>query len=275
MTELKTCSKCGESKPTQDYHACKSKPDGLASNCKRCRNAAGVIYTASKAEELKAYRETNAEKIKAYQASYQLKNADRLRASKAAYYASNNEKVKASVAAYRAEHKEDAKAYRAAYYLANLDRESAVQAAYYEDNAEKIRSAQASYYANNSDEIKARVNLYRAANPETVSQLKAAYRAANPEKARIHNRNRRARKLNAGGELSPGLSAKLFTLQRGKCACGCEQPLDGSCHMDHRMPLARGGSNTDDNMQLLRAVCNLQKGAKHPVDFMQSRGFLL
>jgi len=36
-----------------------------------------------------------------------------------------------------------------------------------------------------------------------------------------------------------------------------------------------GGSNTDDNMQLLRKLCNLQKHAKHPVDFMQERGFLL
>jgi len=28
-------------------------------------------------------------------------------------------------------------------------------------------------------------------------------------------------------------------------------------------------------MQLLNAICNLQKHAKHPVDFMQERGFLL
>ena len=38
---------------------------------------------------------------------------------------------------------------------------------------------------------------------------------------------------------------------------------------------ALGGLNADSNMQLLRAECNLQKSAKHPVDFMQSRGFLL
>lgn len=45
--------------------------------------------------------------------------------------------------------------------------------------------------------------------------------------------------------------------------------------MDHIVPLALGGSNTDGNIQLLRATCNQQKHAKHPVVFMQERGFLL
>lgn len=34
-------------------------------------------------------------------------------------------------------------------------------------------------------------------------------------------------------------------------------------------------TNTDDNIQLLRKLCNHKKGTKHPVDFMQERGFLL
>lgn len=41
------------------------------------------------------------------------------------------------------------------------------------------------------------------------------------------------------------------------------------------VPLALGGTNTDGNMQLLRSTCNQKKHAKHPVDFMQQRGFLL
>lgn len=57
--------------------------------------------------------------------------------------------------------------------------------------------------------------------------------------------------------------------------CYCGKPLGDAYHLDHVMPLALGGSNTDDNMQLLRDRCNLQKHAKHPVDFMQERGFLL
>ena len=79
----------------------------------------------------------------------------------------------------------------------------------------------------------------------------------------------------SGGRLSKGLAAKLFAMQRGRCACGCKQPLGDDYHLDHRMPLVLGGANTDDNMQLLRKICNLQKHAKHPIDFMRQRGFLI
>ncbi|MBU9359553.1 HNH endonuclease [Burkholderia multivorans] len=40
-------------------------------------------------------------------------------------------------------------------------------------------------------------------------------------------------------------------------------------------PLARGGSNDIANIQLLCRTCNLSKHARDPVEFMQSRGFLL
>ena len=86
--------------------------------------------------------------------------------------------------------------------------------------------------------------------------------------------NRRARVRETGGKLSSDLADKLFKLQKGKCPC-CAQPLGDDYHLDHKMPIALGGSNTDGNMQLLRAVCNLQKAKKHPIDFMQIRGFLL
>ena len=41
------------------------------------------------------------------------------------------------------------------------------------------------------------------------------------------------------------------------------------------MPLARGGKHEASNLQLLCPPCNMSKNAKHPIDFMQQRGFLL
>lgn len=113
-----------------------------------------------------------------------------------------------------------------------------------------------------------------ALNPEKAKAYKAVWAKAHPEAKRIHNNNRRALKAASGGKLSRGLSVKLFKLQRGKCPC-CGFPLGDDYHLDHKMPVALEGSNTDDNMQLLRKTCNLNKSAKHPVDFMQERGFLL
>ena len=94
------------------------------------------------------------------------------------------------------------------------------------------------------------------------------------ETAIRNNHNRRARMLEVGGKLSSGLSGRLFKLQRGKCAC-CKLPLGDDYHLDHIIPIDLGGANEDWNIQLLRAKCNCQKHNTHPIDFMQSKGFLL
>jgi 5-methylcytosine-specific restriction endonuclease McrA len=46
-------------------------------------------------------------------------------------------------------------------------------------------------------------------------------------------------------------------------------------HLDHIIPLARGGKNEDRNMQVTCPTCNRQKHSKDPIEFMQSRGYLL
>lgn len=95
----------------------------------------------------------------------------------------------------------------------------------------------------------------------------------NRHRIKVIQHNRRARVL-SGGKLSPGIEIRLYRLQRGKCAC-CGLPLGRDYHLDHIIPLALSGTNTDSNMQLLRKLCNLKKSAKHPVDYMRSKGFLL
>lgn len=140
------------------------------------------------------------------------------------------------------------------------------------ENNELVRAYSTKWAAENREKVKAVNANYYAANTDKVRSSNAKWYAANKDSWRIYAHNRRARK---GGTLSVGLSDKLFKLQRGKCACGCGEPLGGKYHLDHIMPLALGGTNTDDNIQLLRSTCNQQKHAKHPVAFMQSRGYLI
>lgn len=130
---------------------------------------------------------------------------------------------------------------------------------YAENNPEKVKLSQAKYKAEHPDRRKASVTKWDSEHPES---------------RRLHSHTRRARKKAIGGILSIGLAEKLFKLQKGKCPC-CGLPLGDDYHLDHKMPLALGGSNTDDNIQLLRSGCNQKKSAKHPIDFMQSKGFLL
>ena len=100
-----------------------------------------------------------------------------------------------------------------------------------------------------------------------------AYFKAHPEMRRRHSANREAQKRGSGGKLSRGIYKRLLELQRGLCVV-CRIRLD-KYHLDHIIPLAAGGEHSDKNVQLLCPLCNLSKSAKHPVDFMQSRGFLL
>lgn len=144
----------------------------------------------------------------------------------------------------------------------------------YFNNRAHVITQQALYRALNPWKARASDMKYRSTHQDKISLKNATWRKLNPDALSTYRQNRRARTLKAGGTLSRGLSARLFKLQKGKCAC-CGLPLGTDYHMDHIMPLALGGSNTDDNIQLLRQRCNNQKHSKHPIDFMQSRGFLL
>ncbi len=148
---------------------------------------------------------------------------------------------------------------QAAWRARNPDRSKAVDVIYRESNRSLINSRRKSAYAD---------------SPEKHRERSIQWKKEHPEITRLHCHNRRAREKCCDGRLSKGLAERLFTIQRGKCAC-CGSSIAEGYHLDHRMPLALYGPNTDDNIQLLCATCNLSKGAKHPIDFMQSRGFLL
>lgn len=191
-------------------------------------------------------------------------------ASSKAYCVANSEKEKARGRVYRAANPDSAKARQLSWVAANPEKVKATYNKWRDANPAKVKAGTAAYRAANRDKLKAS----RVTRGDRINAYRAAWRAANPDAARIHAHNRNAKKRENGGTLSKGLSIKLFKLQRGMCPC-CKQPLGDDFHMDHIQPIALGGSNTDDNIQLLRQRCNNQKSAAHPVDFMQSRGFLI
>jgi len=141
-------------------------------------------------------------------------------------------------------------------------------------NKEKVSETNRRQREKNPELRLAKKAQYRETNKEQIAAAGAKYRAENMEAIRLLKANRRAKKRTAGGSLSNGLVGRLMALQRGRCAC-CGVRLGSEYHIDHIIPIALGGRNSDENMQLLKPRCNLQKKALHPVDFMQKRGFLL
>jgi len=172
---------------------------------------------------------------------------------------------------YQTKDQKDKKAIRdKEYYQANKEK----ILAYKQDNKVKIAARMKAYQDVNKEKLSANNKIWRKANKEELAAKEKAYKQANPEVKKIANHNYRARKKQNGGQLSKGITEKLMALQRGKCAV-CKKSVKNGHHLDHIMPLSIGGSNTDDNIQILCPSCNCSKGAKHPQDFMKSRGFLL
>lgn len=71
---------------------------------------------------------------------------------------------------------------------------------------------------------------------------------------------------------------ELLKIQKYKCACGCGAKIGKKGqrgHLDHIVPLAKGGRNDKYNIQWLANRCNLSKHAKDPIEWRQSLGQLL
>lgn len=115
-------------------------------------------------------------------------------------------------------------------------------------------------------------------NRERDRDYREKYRKENPDLMRSHERNRRARLSEAEGSHSVSDISAMIELQRGKCA-SCKIKLFKSgkkkYHIDHIMPLSRGGSNWPSNLQLLCPPCNLSKHAKDPMEWAAENGRLL
>jgi 5-methylcytosine-specific restriction endonuclease McrA len=188
-------------------------------------------------------------------AQYYIANKDAISAKHAEYRAANIDKETARHSAYCAVNAAKLKAYHIEYRAANVD-------------ATRVRNAR--YRASNAYKLRVKASQYYAANKDKISLYHAKRYAANPEIKRIHKHTRRARLRSAGGTLSKGITAHLYKLQNGLCAC-CGKSLGDKYHLDHIMPIALGGTNTDDNVQLLTPRCNSQKGAKHPEEFAMIR----
>lgn len=107
----------------------------------------------------------------------------------------------------------------------------------------------------------------RRKNPEKHRAAALAYQRANPDSVRAKNHARRARKLKAGGSHTSGDVAHQLQSQRGRCYwCGDALKTQGEekFHVDHLIPLSRGGTNGRENIVCSCSFCNLSRHNKLP-----------
>jgi len=90
---------------------------------------------------------------------------------------------------------------------------------------------------------------------------------------RISRKRYKHRQRGAAGSFTKEDIDFLRRTQKNKCVV-CREKLVAH-HIDHIIPISAGGSNYRENLQLLCPACNIDKSNRHPVDYMQSRGYLL
>lgn len=150
-----------------------------------------------------------------------------------------------------------------ARYNANHDKRRAYSNAWQLANNEKVKQYSKKYYENNKDKCRKSTEIWKNNHIERRREIK-----------RLAQNRRWARYHRASGVYTETDINKLFEAQRKKCAI-CKTSIINKYHIDHVVPLSKGGSNDKDNLQLLCPLCNIRKGAKDPILFMQSVGNLL
>lgn len=164
------------------------------------------------------------------------------------------------------------------YYQDNRFEILAKEKAQHAENPGPARERAKQWYADNKERAKKRIAEWAKANPERVLAYKKKYtlekqpawRKANRDKGLAQQARRRARKASVPTGPKPTLK-ELLEMQNGKCAY-CETKTPSIWHIDHVIPISRGGPDTADNVVAACASCNTSKGSKDVDVWMSEQG---
>lgn len=166
--------------------------------------------------------------------------------------------------AYYEAHKENSKA----YYVANRQRLIAQSLEWYLAHKDQATERFRSWYDANKERKAEHQRKWYAENRAQRLERKRQWNAANRGYGRAANRRRRARKLAAEGSHTQADVATQYKAQKGRCYY-CSTKLSNDYHVDHVIPLSRGGSDATENLVCACPSCNLSKNNKLPHEWPQ------
>lgn len=232
----KKCTKCGEEKPNT-FEFFPKKRNKTAARCKVCQ-----------------YQ---------YQREWEANNHDKVLAKGRRYQEKNKDARNASKKRYRAENRENINKKRREDYTQNADKindrkrelrqlNPGLSAAYSKDWRKRNPQKQSQYN-----------KTYRDKHPELIRIVKSKWNKENADKVRKTSADRRARIANAPGSHTDKDIETQFRSQKGIC-WHCGKPVGYNYHVDHLVPLARGGSNGARNIVISCPHCNCSRQDKMP-----------
>lgn len=147
--------------------------------------------------------------------------------------------------------------YHRLYMRAWRRRNPSVGAEYMRKKREKNKEAMLRYerslYKKNRDKFRKKGKIYRKNNKEYFATAA---------------RNRRTKLAKNGGVHTKEDIGNILSHQKWKCVY-CLKCIRKKYHIDHKVPIARGGSNFSKNLQALCAPCNMKKNKKTHREFLR------
>ncbi len=172
-----------------------------------------------------------------------------------------NEAVKRSTEKNLPRYKETKKRYRSENneYFVKKARQ------YYWQNPEKFRKKSRDWAANYKDQIAVSNARYKRANAARLKEQSKVWRQNNVDKVIAQNHARRVR-LRENGVYSVSKKDINRMLNQPCFYCGAS-----SQHLDHVVPVSRGGTHSIGNLVQSCASCNLSKSDKFITEWRRDR----
>lgn len=137
-------------------------------------------------------------------------------------------------------------------------------------NTESIKEKREIYYKNNKDMILQKNHEYYNKNKAYVNLRNKKYYCNNKDKFifKARERKNKLREVSDGSITEKSLY-KIYELQKHKCAyCDCNLEESGK-HLDHIIPISKGGSHTLNNVHYVCPTCNLSKNNKTEEEWLK------
>lgn len=200
-------------------------------SCKKC----GVLFSGYRCKACQSLGKKQ----------YIEKNREKINESNQKWRQQNPEKQRLAVTAWLNRHPDKKKQYNTKSRIKNRDVRIELSREWREKNPDKVKKNWVEWRVKNSEKL----SIYRRKYSEKY-----------PHIVRARKHKRRVIDESQTQSIDPMYIKDLFCIQLGVCVY-CSTKLD-KYQIDHKTPVARGGGNENQNLQLLCPTCNRRKGAK-------------
>lgn len=170
--------------------------------------------------------------------------------------------------------KDEISKYKKQYRKKNIEELKLKDKLYYQLNKIKISDKQKTYRENHKEVIVKKQKEYRRVNKNEYSKYKKNYYKTPMGVAVSTNARHKRRSITKNGDVT---NNQLLDLKKNATICyWCNVSLKKvKTHIDHYIPLSKGGEHTLSNLVVSCKECNATKQAKDPLEFANSIGKLL